>query len=81
MSVTLSEAVKELFQGKNFAHVATLMPDGSPQVSPVWVEFRDGRIVFNTAEVRLKVDNLRRDPALPSRSPTRRTSIGRPSCG
>lgn len=56
-----SEA-KPLLQGKTFAHVATLMADGSPQVSPVWIDEDDGLIVFNTAEGRLKPDNLRRDP-------------------
>jgi PPOX class probable F420-dependent enzyme len=50
-----------LLEGKNFAHVATLMADGSPQVSPVWIDVEDGVIVFNTAEGRLKPDNLRRD--------------------
>lgn len=53
---------KHLLTGKHFAHIATLMPDGSPQVSPVWVDEEDGMIVFNTAEGRLKPDNLRQDP-------------------
>jgi PPOX class probable F420-dependent enzyme len=52
---------KHLLGGKNFAHVATLMPDGAPQVSPVWVDEEDGLVVFNTAEGRLKPKNLRRD--------------------
>jgi len=53
---------KHLLSGKHFAHVATLMPDGSPQVSPVWVDIDDGLVLFNTAEGRLKPENLRRDP-------------------
>ena len=53
---------KHLLSGKHFAHVATLMPDGSPQVSPVWVDVEDGLVLFNTAEGRLKPENLRRDP-------------------
>jgi PPOX class probable F420-dependent enzyme len=53
---------KHLLSGKHFAHVATLMPDGSPQVSPVWVDIEDGLVLFNTAEGRLKPENLRRDP-------------------
>jgi PPOX class probable F420-dependent enzyme len=53
---------QHLLGGKNFAHVATLMEDGSPQVSPVWIDFEDGLVVFNTAEGRLKPKNLRRDP-------------------
>jgi PPOX class probable F420-dependent enzyme len=56
-----SEA-KHLLKGKTFAHVATLMPDGSPQVSPVWIDEEGGLVVFNTAEGRLKPENLRRDP-------------------
>ncbi len=53
---------QHLLGGKNFAHVATVMEDGSPQVSPVWVDSEDGMVVFNTAEGRLKPKNLRRDP-------------------
>lgn len=53
---------QHLLKGKHFAHVATLMPDGSPQVSPVWVDVEDGQVLFNTAEGRLKPQNLRRDP-------------------
>jgi PPOX class probable F420-dependent enzyme len=53
---------KHLLQGKNFAHVATVMPDGSPQVSPVWIDEQDGLVVFNTAEGRLKTENLHRNP-------------------
>jgi PPOX class probable F420-dependent enzyme len=53
---------QHLLGGKNFAHIATLMDDGSPQVSPVWIDTEDGLVVFNTAEGRLKPENLRRDP-------------------
>lgn len=53
---------KHLLEGKTFAHVATLMDDGAPQVSPVWIDEEDGLVVFNTAEGRLKPKNLRRDP-------------------
>jgi PPOX class probable F420-dependent enzyme len=56
-----SKAVK-LIEGKNFAHIATLMPDGSPQVSPVWIDHEDNRILVNTAEGRVKQKNLTRDP-------------------
>ncbi len=48
--------------GKNFACVATIMPDGSPQVAPVWVE-RDGdTVVLNATESRQRTRNLKRDP-------------------
>lgn len=53
---------RHLLEGKTFAHVATLMADGAPQVSPVWIDVEDGTVVFNTAEGRLKPKNLRRDP-------------------
>jgi PPOX class probable F420-dependent enzyme len=55
-------AAQHLLGGHNFAHVATVMEDGSPQVSPVWIDFEDGLVIFNTAEGRLKPKNLRRDP-------------------
>ena len=62
MPATLSEGVKKLFLEPNFAHLATLMPDGSPQVTPVWVDLEDVRILVNTAEGRAKPRNVRRDP-------------------
>ncbi|MFQ5949006.1 MAG: PPOX class F420-dependent oxidoreductase, partial [Acidimicrobiia bacterium] len=62
MSVPLPDSVKKLLDAPNFAHIATLMPDGSPQATVVWVK-RDGdNIIFNTAEGRVKPSNLRRDP-------------------
>ena len=48
-------------EGKNFAALSTLMPDGSPQVSIVWVDADDDHILINTAEGRLKPENIRRD--------------------
>ena len=60
--VELSEAQRALLQGKNFAHVATVNESGQPQVTPVWVDVEDGRVVFNTATGRLKWRNLQRDP-------------------
>lgn len=53
---------RHLLREKNFAHVATLMEDGAPQVSPVWIDEEDGLILFNTAAGRFKERNLRRDP-------------------
>ena len=61
MSATLSEGVKKLFRERNYGHMATLMPDGSPQVSPVWVDMDGDRILVNTAEGRVKPRNVRRD--------------------
>jgi len=54
--------VRKLFTEPNFAHLATLMPDGSPQVSPVWVDLDGDRIIVNSAEGRAKPRNIRRDP-------------------
>ncbi len=62
MPVTLSTGVKKLLQEPNFAHLATIMPDGSPQVTPVWVDLDGDRILVNTAEGRVKPHNMRRDP-------------------
>jgi PPOX class probable F420-dependent enzyme len=62
MPATLSEGVKKLFQEPNYGHLATLMPDGSPQVTPVWVEMDGNRILVNTAEGRVKPRNVRNDP-------------------
>jgi PPOX class probable F420-dependent enzyme len=48
-----------LQQKKAFANLATLMPDGSPQVTPVWIDYTDGTIRFNTAKGRVKARNLK----------------------
>jgi PPOX class probable F420-dependent enzyme len=47
---------------KAFAHVATLNADGSPQVTPVWVDYDGTHVLFNTAKGRVKAKNLARDP-------------------
>lgn len=62
MPATLSEGVRKLFMEPNFGHLATIMPDGSPQVSAVWVDIDGNRILVNTAEGRVKPRNMRRDP-------------------
>jgi PPOX class probable F420-dependent enzyme len=51
----------DLFKKKTFAHLATLMPDGQPQVTPVWVDHDGRHVVINTAEGRQKDKNLQRD--------------------
>jgi PPOX class probable F420-dependent enzyme len=62
MSVSLNEASRALIDGANFASIATLNPDGSPQASVVWVA-RDGDdLLFSTVVGRQKERNLRRDP-------------------
>jgi len=48
-----------LEQKKSFAHLATIMPDGSPQVTPVWFDYTGGMMRVNTAKGRVKARNLR----------------------
>jgi PPOX class probable F420-dependent enzyme len=62
-SITDPSVVK-LFEGKNFAFFATLMKDGSPQVTPTWVDIdKNGNtILVNTAKGRIKHRNISRDP-------------------
>ncbi|MEV7603341.1 PPOX class F420-dependent oxidoreductase [Kitasatospora sp. NPDC089797] len=62
MSAQLSDRAKALIDGKSFAVVSTIQPDGSPQSSVVWVK-RDGDdILFSTVEGRRKHLNLVKDP-------------------
>jgi PPOX class probable F420-dependent enzyme len=51
----------DLFNKKAFANLATLMPNGQPQVTPVWVDFDGTHVLINTAEGRQKDKNLQRD--------------------
>ena len=51
----------DLFAKKAFAHLATLMPGGEPQVTPVWIDYDGERVLFNTAVGRQKDKNLQRD--------------------
>ncbi len=61
MPATIPESHKDILLGKNFASIATLMPDGAPQVTPVWVDFDGTDVLFNTADGRQKARNLDRD--------------------
>lgn len=58
----LSDEQKEFFRKPNFGHLATLEPDGAPQVTPVWIDVDDKHILINTAKGRKKVRNVERDP-------------------
>ena len=53
---------KDLFAKKAFAHLGTVMPDGSPQVTPVWCDFDGTHIRVNSAKGRVKDKNMRRNP-------------------
>jgi PPOX class probable F420-dependent enzyme len=57
----LSEEIKALIRGANFAHLATLMRDGAPQVDPVWVDLEGDAILVCTGTNSLKAKNTRRD--------------------
>ncbi len=58
---TITPEIEKLLKGKNFASIATLMKDGSPQVSITWVDYDGTDILVNTAEGRLKTNNAWRD--------------------
>ncbi|GGP56887.1 PPOX class F420-dependent oxidoreductase [Streptomyces abikoensis] len=62
--VALDETVRELVDGRNFAVVATLNPDGGPQTSVVWVGTQQDAVVFSTTAGRKKARNLARDPRI-----------------
>ena len=57
----LPEQFLDLFQKRAFASLATLMPDGSPQVTPVWCDFDGTYLLVNSARSRQKDRNMRRD--------------------
>jgi PPOX class probable F420-dependent enzyme len=48
-----------LREKKAFANLATVMPDGTPQVTPVWLDYTDGLIRVNTAKGRVKARNMK----------------------
>jgi PPOX class probable F420-dependent enzyme len=54
-------AVRKLFEGKNFVFIASLMKDGSPHVTPTWVDIENGTVLVNTAVGRIKQKNISRD--------------------
>ena len=57
----MDQKAEHLFKGKNLVFVATLMKDGSPQLSPVWADYENGFIFVNTAEGRIKHKNVLND--------------------
>lgn len=61
-STELTPEDRELINSRNRAHLATVNPDGSPQVSPVWVDVAGDVIRVNTAKGRVKVRNVTKDP-------------------
>ena len=62
MTVQLSDEVLSLLREPSYAQLATLMPDGSPQVTQVWIDIDGEHIIVNTAVGHQKERNVRRDP-------------------
>lgn len=62
MPEVVPEKYRDLFSKRSFASLSTLMPDGSPQVTPVWCDFDGQHVIFNSAKGRQKDRNVRRDP-------------------
>jgi len=60
----IPENYLDLFEKKSFAHLATLMPDGSPQVTPVWIDYDGEYLLVNSEEGRQKVRNMERNPSV-----------------
>ena len=56
------EKYRDLLESKGYAHLSTLMPDGSPQVTPVWFDYDGTYLLINTQRGRVKDRNVTRDP-------------------
>lgn len=56
------DSVSELFTGKTFAHMATIMPDGLPQVTPVWIDRDEDNLLVVSYKGRIKDRNIRKNP-------------------
>ena len=61
-AASIPENYMALFSKPVFGFLTTLMPDGSPQTQPVWVDYDNGKVVVNSALGRQKDKNMRRDP-------------------
>ncbi|HEX2385664.1 MAG TPA: PPOX class F420-dependent oxidoreductase [Candidatus Binatia bacterium] len=61
MAAQIPDKYRDLFTKQTFAHLATLMPDGTPQVTPVWVDYDGRHVIVNSAKGRLKDKNMRRN--------------------
>ncbi len=64
MPATIPEGFRDLLTKKAFAHLATVMPDGSPQVTPVWWDYDGTFFRVNSAKGRIKDKNMRRQPSV-----------------
>jgi predicted pyridoxine 5'-phosphate oxidase superfamily flavin-nucleotide-binding protein len=68
MAVELPEKIRKAIEEPQFWHLATVNPDGSPQVTTIWVKPQDGKILVNTALGRKKPRNIEHDPRVALRS-------------
>ncbi len=64
MPIELPEPIKQFLTLRAYGHVVTRNPDGSPQMSMVWMDVDGNELLFNTVEGRVKPRNLRRDPRI-----------------
>ena len=62
MTAQIPDKALDLFQKPALAHFATLMPDGSPQITPVWVDYDGTHVLINTSAGRRKDQNVRERP-------------------
>ena len=62
MPTTIPEKFLDLFKKPAFASLATIMPDGSPQVTPVWIDYDGVHLMVNSAKGRVKDRNMRNNP-------------------
>jgi PPOX class probable F420-dependent enzyme len=64
MAAAFPDKYLDLFHKKSFGSFTTLMPDGQPQTTPVWVDYQNGQLWVNSALGRQKDRNVRRDPRI-----------------
>lgn len=64
MPIALPEPLRKVLLDKAYGHVVTYNPDGSPQLSMVWMDAEGNQALYNTADGRVKALNLRRDPRI-----------------
>jgi PPOX class probable F420-dependent enzyme len=64
MSSIIPEAYLDLFQKRSFAHLATVMADGTPQVTPIWIDFDGQHLLVNSAKGRTKDRNMENRPVV-----------------
>ena len=62
VGIRLTDEQRRVLESANYGHLATLMPDGSPHVSPVWIDVDGDQVLVNSVAGRVKERNVRRDP-------------------